>query len=272
NHNESQINAVMNDTVKFIFRQDILDSFQTDSNYYLHAILADNDVYKWVPQSPVRMYFCTQDEKVPYHNAYVAYAYFKGHGATTEIDTIDTGAFDHVSCAEPSLINAKFWIDGMRDMPITVDESVQQPSSSTSSDGSVSLTVTGGKAPVNVLWNNGVSGTTLNNVSAGDYSYTITDSFGCEKAGTISLGVSGISELSKTQIRLYPSPANDVITIETTTNFTEKTALQIFNMLGQKVLETTLQSNKQNIDVSKFSSGIYTCKLNNGFVQSFVKN
>ena len=53
---------------KLIFRQDMLDSFNANPNHFFKVFLRDNDVYQWVPKSPMRMYYCTLDENVPYEN------------------------------------------------------------------------------------------------------------------------------------------------------------------------------------------------------------
>lgn len=270
-HDSNEINDAMNDTVKYIFREGLEADFVADSNHFFRKFLRDNDVYEWLPQSPVRLYFCPMDEKVPFHNTYVAFDYFKTHGGL-QIDTVNVGNYLHTDCAQPALINAKFWIDEMRDVPLSVVAEPHYASSSTATDGSVSLVVSGGKTPVTVSWNNGQTGSLLQNVAVGEYSYTVTDGNGCEKSGEISLFVTSVSELSVEQVHLYPSPATDAITIETTANIKETATITLYNTLGQAVKRTSLQSKKQNIDISNLPSGVYSCRINNLYVQSFVKN
>lgn len=270
-HDSQEINAAMNDTVKYIFRDGLEADFVADSNHFFRKFLRDNDVYEWVPQSPVRMYFCPTDEKVPFHNTYVAFDYFKEHGAL-HVDTVNVGQYLHTDCAQPALINAKFWIDEMRDVPLSVVAEPHYASSSTAADGSISLAVSGGKAPVAVSWNNGQTGSSLQNVTVGEYSYTVTDGNGCEKSGTVSLFVSGIAELQKAQVRLYPSPATNSITIETAVDLNETATVFFYNALGQPVKQAVLQSQKQEIDISNLPSGVYSCRINNLYVQSLVKN
>ena len=48
-----------------------------------------------------------------------------------------------------------------------------------SSSGSIELVIVGGTAPYSVLWNNGASAQTLANITAGTYSATISDAYGC---------------------------------------------------------------------------------------------
>ncbi len=51
------------------------------------------------------------------------------------------------------------------------------------SDGSISLNISGGTGGYNVSWSNGASGQTINNLSAGSYTPTVTDANGCTKIG-----------------------------------------------------------------------------------------
>jgi len=46
-------------------------------------------------------------------------------------------------------------------------------------NGSARITITGGTAPYDILWSDGSSTTTLTNLSAGDYSVTVSDVNGC---------------------------------------------------------------------------------------------
>jgi gliding motility-associated-like protein len=46
-------------------------------------------------------------------------------------------------------------------------------------DGSIVVTPTGGVTPISVVWNNGATGLTNNNLRAGSYTVTLTDQLGC---------------------------------------------------------------------------------------------
>lgn len=58
-------------------------------------------------------------------------------------------------------------------------------------DGSVSLAVSGGTLPYQILWNTGASSSSLNNICAGEYRVTVQDAAGCEKKDTIEIGSQG---------------------------------------------------------------------------------
>ena len=68
----------------------------------------DNNVYEWVPESPVQMYYCTLDEQVYYQNALVAEAYMLEQGSST-VTSINGGEYDHGGCALFSIFYGTLW-------------------------------------------------------------------------------------------------------------------------------------------------------------------
>ena len=57
---------------------------------------------------------------------------------------------------------------------------------------------------------------------------------------------------------VYPNPAKDQVTLASSFNM-EK--VEIFNMLGQKVYENTLNGNATTVNVSDFNNGTYIVKI-----------
>ena len=54
-------------------------------------------------------------------------------------------------------------------------------------NGSISITMTGGTTPMTITWSNGQNGTSINNLSAGLYSVTVTDAHNCTETATVAL-------------------------------------------------------------------------------------
>ncbi len=58
---------------------------------------------------------------------------------------------------------------------------------------------------------------------------------------------------SKQEVKIYPNPANEILTVETATDDT----LQIFDMNGIKVLEKDIKAGCNQVDIKHLSQGIY---------------
>jgi hypothetical protein len=68
----------------------------------------------------------------------------------------------------------------------------------------------------------------------------------------------GVNEVMQEKIKVYPNPAQDHITVDFPLNDKNQT-IQIFNGLGQKVLESTKFTRDKNVlDISTLVNGIYT--------------
>ncbi|MDD4218240.1 MAG: gliding motility-associated C-terminal domain-containing protein, partial [Bacteroidales bacterium] len=57
--------------------------------------------------------------------------------------------------------------------------------------GSASITVDGGVTPYSYLWSNGNNTNTSNNLSAGNYTVTVTDNNSCTHSQSVEIGISG---------------------------------------------------------------------------------
>ena len=148
---------------------------------------------------------------------------------------------------------------------------------------------------------------TINGLASGDYTFTITDSYGdgiccsygngsytlSSSVGTIVTGGSfGSSEATafcvdatkaapietyklnegNKQFRLYPNPANNSITVEKVSGQIEN--LKIFSMYGKLVMELNNVEKSTTLDISNFASGAYFIRFTsqNGIVtKRFIK-
>lgn len=70
---------------------------------------------------------------------------------------------------------------------LTLTPSITNVKCYTGSDGSISVTPSGGTSPYTYLWSNGGTDNTANNLIAGNYSVTVTDSLSCTTADTFSV-------------------------------------------------------------------------------------
>ena len=60
-------------------------------------------------------------------------------------------------------------------------------------------------------------------------------------------------------IKCYPNPASDIVNIETTHN--GKKQVQIFDMIGRKIMETSFSDTHFQLNISNLSPSVYLMKL-----------
>ena len=110
NHTGGEVNEVMPDVPVEIFFPEIIADVSANPDHPLRLALQENDVYPWVPQSPIALLHSNQDELVPVQNTLNAYDYFINHGAeNVEIYVEDMGG--HVEAAGILLLAAAAWIE-----------------------------------------------------------------------------------------------------------------------------------------------------------------
>lgn len=100
------VNAVLPNTVDELLVDSVLENFESNPNHPLWVALRDNDNYDWTPQIPLRMYYCTGDEQVPFENSIVADETMLQNGAE-DVSAINSqpGA-SHGGCVIPALTDA----------------------------------------------------------------------------------------------------------------------------------------------------------------------
>lgn len=78
-----------------------------------------------------------------------------------------------------------------------------------------------------------------------------------------STNAASVAQLSKPQVKLYPVPAQDQLTIETQLDMGNGKA-EIYNAIGKKVGEYTLSSSKSRISVGHLPKGQYLVRVDTG--------
>jgi len=68
----------------------------------------------------------------------------------------------------------------------------------------------------------------------------------------------GVSEFETKDISIFPNPATNSITIK---NIQKEYTVEVFNLIGQKVMDSNISPNNNKIDVSNISNGAYILKL-----------
>jgi len=86
-----------------IFQDSILQVLaEQDSNSVIIQALKDNDTYDWAPEAPTVIFYCTEDEQVPFQNAILADSVMRANGSTSVL--LETGgAENHGGCVLPAI-------------------------------------------------------------------------------------------------------------------------------------------------------------------------
>ena len=82
-------------------------------NHPLWQAMAQNDNHDWLPERPIRMYYCTGDEQVSFNNALHAEEAMLSNGAQN-VEAVYIGDGNHGDCVFPSLTSAFYWFDSLK--------------------------------------------------------------------------------------------------------------------------------------------------------------
>ena len=113
-YSDGNIDAVMPDIPIEIIKPEVLTAFQTDPEHPLRKALYDNDTYRWIPKSKMRLFHCDADKHVDFGNAQVAYDYFQEQGATNVELVMPLAGGTHETCVIVCLVQGKAWFDELR--------------------------------------------------------------------------------------------------------------------------------------------------------------
>jgi hypothetical protein len=205
------------------------------------------------------------------------YSWFPGGGTDRDESGLSAGyymvtLFDSNGCAATASIT----LTQPAGMTITQD-SVNQNGNC---DGEASvMVVIGGAAPYTYSWSGGQQTNIITGQCAGDFCCTITDNNGCSQTTCVSiLNATGMDELTRDngQITIYPNPNTGEFTIMfshsefISSTGTDQIIIEIFNTLGQKVYNSTVNQVQDGyeINLSSEPGGIYLYRVraNNGML------
>jgi PKD repeat protein len=105
-----------------------------------------------------------------------------------------------------------------------------------------------------------------------DVTLTVTSEMGTNtntKTGYIHVGGVGINDQTKATIMVFPNPASDVVNVQASSNIVD---VQIFNLVGQLVLNQKVGSKNVSVNTSNLKSGVYDLKvvMNDGFINKKI--
>lgn len=123
-----------------------------------------------------------------------------------------------------------------------------------------------------VLVGNSVN-TTINTLGTTIFTVTGTDTKGCQSYTTTNITVNactGINELNKNNnITVYPNPNTGIFTVEFVNS--NNNSVEVTDMTGRVISTTTSDSQKVDVNISNFASGVYYVKAKNADSASTYK-
>lgn len=260
-YSNGQVDAVMPNVPKLIMRQEHIDSFANDPNNFFRVRLRENNTYNWLPTSPIKMYFCRADEQVNYRNTNVAYHKFLENGMDPSmIDTVQVSTtLSHYDCAQFAILGGVNWFKTLAYTTLEGSTSHTDASSANATDGTATVTPTGGNAAYSFAWSNGATTQTATGLGTGKYYITVTDESLCTYTDSVTISAAtGIEDIMLSDVRIYPNPAKGNITIQASEALSE---VKLYNLAGQQIQTYTVtDGNKTQLLVADYTDGIYYIK------------
>ncbi len=207
------------------------------------------------------------------------YTFEWSNGATTStINNLTAGSYsvtvnDNVGAISVSTISIgePFALDVT---PLVIDASTAG-----GNNGGILLTVRGGTPDYSYAWSNGQTSKNVSQLTAGDYTVTITDGSGCQISSTSTVSdpgshmiighnnqpdnrmlTTGVGEVKIPALSVYPNPANGFINLQFQN--ADKAEYVLINANGEEVTKHELaNSSNAKIDVSALPAGNYLIKV-----------
>lgn len=150
------------------------------------------------------------------------------------------------------------------------------PASSGQSNGSVSVTITGGTSPYTYTWEYAPDNNSpvLNNIPTGSYPGTVTDSHGCLEQYTINVDeITGNFDAQTPVVNIFPSPTEGKFTITSLITDSEL-PIEVLDARGVIIESKILGPGVYiNYDLSQYSPGCYFIKIyynNNWYIEKII--
>lgn len=135
------------------------------------------------------------------------------------------------------------------------------------SNGSISVTVSGGGPPYAYVWNTGAQTQHLSGLGGGTYALTVTDANGCSVM-LMEVLPSFLAEVAKPspagEAVLYPNPSNGLVHVKISSEERDKAMVKLVDMSG-RMIKTIMVDLEKGINTKDLQlpvqSGIYLLQI-----------
>lgn len=130
-------------------------------------------------------------------------------------------------------------------------------------DGQATFIVSGGEPPYRFRWTHNFSADSIaSNLSPGIYTCSITDNRGCRTEFEVEVKkASSVLDVWDAKVNLYPNPVSESLFVEIENDFNVYVKFEVFENTGKKLIERTMTSKMNEIDLNGFDPGFYIVKL-----------
>jgi hypothetical protein len=143
---------------------------------------------------------------------------------------------------------------------ITAGVSKTDASCSTCPNGTATASPSNGVAPYTFLWSTSDTTAGLTGLLPGPYSVTITDAFGCQATGSVTVSFNtGIEEFNS-EFNVMPNPNNGSFELVFSGNQGNNAVIEICNMVGEVIYKQSIENNgsmRTRINLGDIASGCY---------------
>jgi dienelactone hydrolase len=254
-----------------MFTEEAELAFNTDPNYPFKVRLQENDLLDWIPQSKIRMYYCTGDEQVYYRNSVVADSIWNLNGAP-DAQAVFLTSENHGGCVDDALIAGRLLFGGLNNNGIEILLNYNQV------NNSVSVSVLNDNiSNYSIEWGDGSTGTSITNLQDNiNYEVIVTSLDGnCSNSKRFTRqSITGINTFEEVSlVSIYPNPTTQYIMLNA--QLEKNTNISIVDAMGKQVYSFSYpKGTEAMINVTSLSSGTYFVVLEGEKTAavSFVKN
>jgi hypothetical protein len=111
-------------------------------------------------------------------------------------------------------------------------------------------------------WNTGSATSSTNATGAGNYQLTVSNEFGCTDNDIVVVNSDaclGMGENNQASLNVFPNPSNGIFQI--TNSINEEVQYVVLDAQGRLVLQFRNNLNEFTLDLSNYTSGIYTLMI-----------
>lgn len=103
---------------RFMFTDSFIADLESNEDSPVQIAMRDNDLYNWVPKSPMRMMYCTADDQVSFTNATFTDSVMNAAGAENVLAIDVNTTADHGQCVIPATFQTILFFDEFAERPL----------------------------------------------------------------------------------------------------------------------------------------------------------